>query len=143
MRAWPICVSLLLSVALAGCADSRPPPRPAQAYKDFATQFTRTLGRRDYAAAHAMLAAPYAARVDAAQLQADFEALVPRGVQVSGVEAIGEPLTQWPDMAPEQTAMVYLTLEGSGLEEFEALTLYLSEEGGQQKVYEIEYGRAD
>ena len=134
---------LLFLLALSGCGDSRPPARSSQAYNDFAVQFTRALGRRDYAGAHAMLAHSHAARVSAAQLQAEFEQLVPRNVEVTKVEAIGEPLTDWPDRAADQTAVIYVTIEGAGLEEFEALSLTLGEEGGQQKVSAIEFGRAD
>jgi hypothetical protein len=143
MRRSLLLVLLLLVATLAGCGDSRPPARSSQAYNDFALQFTRALGRRDYTGAHAMLASSYAAQVGAAKLQSEFEQLVPRNVGVTKVEAIGEPLTDWPDRAPEQTAILYVTLEGTGLEEFEALSLTLGEEGGQQKVSGIEYGRMD
>ena len=137
---------LALASTLAGCGKGgapAAPPRSAQEYNAFAVQFTETLGRRDYASAHAMLGKAYAATVDAARLQADFEALVPRSV--SGIKATThtDPLTDWPAKGPGVAAMVYVTIEGSGLEEFEAISLDLGDEAGQQKVFGIEYGRAD
>lgn len=145
-----LCV-LLLAVALSGCGNSdesaaRPPPRSAQAYNDFALAFTETLFRRDYASAHAMLARPYAAEVAVAQLESDFDALVARSATGLRAEAIGEPLTEWTDQAADETAIIYVSIDGTGIDEFDeptAISLTLGEESGQQKVFEIEYGRAD
>lgn len=136
---------LLLPLLLAACGtqDEGAPSRTAQEYNDFAERFTETLGRRDYAAAHAMLGDAYGATVDAARLQSEFEALVPPGATGLEATAIGEPLTEWPDRGAGETAIVYVTIEGSGLEEFEALSLTLGEQAQQQKVFGIEFGRMD
>lgn len=137
-------IALLLVAVLAACGgEKRPLPRSAQAYNSFAVMFAEALNRRDYAGAHAMLTPAHAAKVSAAQLKSDFEALVPSNVTGLRAEAIGEPLTEWPDQALNDTAIIYVTIEGAGLEEFEAITLTLGEEAGQQKVSAIEYGRSD
>lgn len=146
-----LCVALLFAAALSGCGNAdesaaRPPARSAQAHNDFALTFTKTLFRRDYASASAMLARPYAAEVAVAQLKSDFDALVSRSATGLRAEAIGEPLTDWPDRAPDETAIIYVSIEGTGLDEFDeptAISLTLGEEAGQQKVFGIEYGRAD
>ena len=138
-------LGLVLSLTLAGCSagGGDAPQRAAREYNDFAVRFTETLGRRDYASAHAMLGKTYAATVDAAHLQSDFEGLVPRSATALRATAIGEPLTEWPDQASDETAIVYVTIEGRGIEEFEALSLTLGNEAQQQKVFGIEYGRMD
>lgn len=138
--------SLLLVLTLAGCGkggEVSVPKRSAQEYNAFAESFTEALTRRDYAGAHAMLGAGYAAKVDAAQLKSDFEALVPTSASGLKATAIGDPLTDWPDRAPGETAIVYVTIEGEGIEEFEAISLTLGDEARQQKVFGIEYGRMD
>jgi len=90
-----------------------------------------------------MLGKSYAATVDAARLQSDFEALVPRSASGLKATAVDDPLTDWPDRAPGATAIVYVTIEGNGIEEFEAISLTLGDEAQQQKVFGIEYGRMD
>ena len=137
-------IALLLLAALTACGgEKRPLPRSGQAYNTFAVMFAEALNRREYAGAHAMLMPAQAAKVSAAQLKSDFESLVPASVTGLRAQAIGEPLTEWPDQALTDTAIVYVTIEGSGLEEFEAITLTLGEDAGQQKVSAIEYGRTD
>lgn len=146
-----ILFALVLALALSACGEmeqnpARPPARTAQAHNDFAVRFTQALFRRDYANAHAMLAQPYAATVDVSQLQADFDALVSRSATGLRAEAIGEPLTDWPDRGEDETAIVYVAIDGTGMDEFDeptAISLTLGEEAGQQKVFGIEYGRAD
>lgn len=148
---YPILPLLLIAFARSACGEmdeskSRPPERSAQAYNDFAVTFANVLIRRDYANAHAMLAQPYAAKVAVAQLRSEFDALVAPSATGLRAEAIGEPLTEWPDRAADETAVIYVAIDGSGIDEFDeptAISLTLGEEAGQQKAFGIEYGRAD
>lgn len=102
-------------------------------------EFVGALAAGDANSAHQLLTSQLASDVAASDLLAEFEALAD---ELGGVTGIGQAmviLTEWPDMAKEDRAMVYVPVEGDMFSE--AVTLTLSEVDNTLRVSSVEWGR--
>ena len=101
--------------------------------------FVRALADGDANTAHGLLTSQLASNLAAGDLLAEFGALAE---DLGGVTGIGEPmviLTDWPDMAEGDRAMVYVPIEGDVFSE--AVTLTVSEVDSVLRVSSVAWGR--
>lgn len=106
---------------------------------DFAADFARKIVDGDSAGAHAMLSAALAAVTTVADLSGQFDILAD---DMGGVTGVGEPmviLEEWPDMAADDRAMVYVPLEGDVFSE--ALTVAIAASDDGLRISNVEWGR--
>ena len=106
---------------------------------EFAEAFARKIVDGDADGAHAMLSAALAQVTTAADLSGQFDALAN---DMGGVTGVGEPmviLEEWPDMAVDDRAMVYVPLEGDVFSE--ALTVAIAASDDGLRISNIEWGR--
>ncbi len=134
-------VLLAATLALAGCSKEEPvaPPGSTLDYRQAALEFTRSLAARDYPKAYAMTALAYRARRSQAQLQSDFEAIVPTDWGPIGPIEIGNSMADWPGRQPTDLAWVYVSIGGDVYSE--AVIVVVALEKGAAKIREIEFGR--
>ena len=106
---------------------------------EFAGAFARNIVDGDTAGAHAMLSDALAQGTSPADLSSEFDALAD---DMGGVTGVGEPmviLEEWPDMAADDRAMVYVPLEGDVFSEALTVTIAASNDG--LCISNIEWGR--
>lgn len=134
-------VFLAATLAVAGCSkeETGAPPGSAADYRQAALAFTRSLAARDYPKAHAMTTLAYRARRSQAQLQTDFEAIVPADWGPIGPIEIGDARADWRGRQPADLAWVYVSIGGEVYSE--AVIVVVALENGAAKIREIEFGR--
>jgi hypothetical protein len=106
---------------------------------EFAAAFARKIVDGDTDSAHAMLTGALAQATTAAELSSQFETLAD---DMGGVTGVGEPmviLEEWPDMAADDRAMLYVPLEGDVFSEAFTVTIAAGENG--LRISNIEWGR--
>lgn len=106
---------------------------------EFAAAFARKVVDGDTSSAHAMLSDALANVTTAADLSSQFDVLAD---DMGGVTGVGEPiviLEEWPGMAADDRAMVYVPLEGDVFSE--ALTVAIAAGDDGLRISNIEWGR--
>lgn len=103
-----------------------------------AVEFARALLARDYASAHAMLTPAYQLVLPSDELRASFEDIVPPDWADGTVEH-GQTMTEWPGKQPQDMAWVYVVIGGDVYSE--AVTVVVSDQAGQPRVRDVEFGR--
>ena len=106
---------------------------------EFAATFARAIVGGDSEAAHGMLSADLGLALAATDLLSQFETLAE---DMGGVTGVGTPmviLQEWPDMSPNDRAMVYVPLEGDVFSE--AITVTVSAPDDALCISGIEWGR--
>ena len=104
-----------------------------------ASSFAQALDSGHADAAHQLLSAECAASMTAAELLAEYQALAD---DMGGVTGIGQPmvvLEEWPGMAAEDRAMIYVPLEGDACSE--AINATVAEVDGALCISAVEFGR--
>jgi hypothetical protein len=111
------------------------------AYTEVAEQFGNLIGTADYMAAHALLTK----KAQAVHSPDDFKESV-EGMTtyapgpIQRVVVIEDSILEdWPDKHDGDIAIVYISLEGDGF--CEAVTVTLTQEAGDIRIRDLEWGR--
>jgi hypothetical protein len=128
----------LIAGLFLGCSKQEPhmPPRD---FREIALDFTKALTDRDYSKAYAMTSQDYRKQTAVNEMQAQFEAIVPRDWGAAAPIEIGQTLSDWPDKRSADLGWAYVSVGGSVYSE--AVTVVVSLENGQAKVRQVEFGR--
>ncbi|MCK6460149.1 MAG: hypothetical protein L6Q95_09680 [Planctomycetes bacterium] len=130
----------LAVVALAAaCSREQPAPVNAPDHRPLARAFAEALAARDYASAHAMMAAELRKRMTVDRLRAAFEAIVPPDGGPVGPIEVGETMTAWPERQPSDLGWAYVSIGGETFSE--ALTVVVALEKGEARVRDVQFGR--
>jgi hypothetical protein len=119
--------------------DTEMPESASQDYKAFAVEFTRTLARREYAAAFEMTSRQYRSQSTVEQLKAAFEVIVPPDWGDTEPIEMGTTMSSWPGKMSSDLGWIYVSIYGDVYSEALILTVTLEE--GQAKIREIVFGR--
>ena len=106
---------------------------------DIAAAFALALFAGNVDSAHELLSDELRGEVAAVNLSSQFAAL---SEDMGGITGIGQPmviLEEWPEMSPEDRAMVYVPLEGDVFSE--AITVTVSVINNAVRISKIEWGR--
>jgi len=128
-------------MALVACSREEPEVSSGGTpdYRPVALAFAQSLAARDYAKAHAMTSEAYRKRTTVDQLQAAFEAIVPRDWGSVGPVEVGETMTTWPDKQPGDLGWAYVSIGGDVYSE--AITVVVASESGAARIRAVEFGR--
>jgi len=108
-------------------------------YQQLALEFTTTLAERQYAKAYEMTSQEYRTHATVDKLKKDFETIVPNDFGPIGPIKVGRTMTSWPGKQPSDIGWAYLSIGGDVYSE--ALVVIVTNENGNKKVREIEFGR--
>jgi hypothetical protein len=106
---------------------------------EFAANFVHAIANGEAESAHEMLSEALRRATGATDLSGQFELLAD---DMGGVTGIGEAtviLGEWPDMAANDRAMVYVPLEGDAFSEAVTVTVSAIDDG--LRISNIEWGR--
>ncbi|MEM1176237.1 MAG: hypothetical protein AAGA33_05450 [Pseudomonadota bacterium] len=104
-----------------------------------AAAFGAALHSGDFSAAYAMLCESFASSTSPAQLAEEYALLAE---DMGGVTGIGQPsviLEEWPGMAEQDVALVYVPLEGDIYSE--AVTVTIAQSSAGPCLSGLEWGR--
>ncbi len=104
-----------------------------------ASAFAQALDSDNAEAARKLLSAECADLLTTADLLNEYQALAE---DMGGVTGIGQPvivLEEWPGMAADDCAMVYVPLEGDAYSE--AINVTVAETDGELRISAVEWGR--
>jgi hypothetical protein len=113
--------------------------RPTQDFREVALNFTKALTDRDYSKAYAMTSQDYRKQMAVNEMQAQFEAIVPRNWGAMGPVEVGQTLSDWPDKRPADLGRAYVSIGGNVYSE--AVAVVVTVENGEAKVRQVEFGR--
>jgi len=108
-------------------------------YQQVALAFTRTLAERQYAKAYEMTSQEYRRHSTVDKLKEDFETIVPNDFGPIAPIEVARTMTSWPGKQPSDLGWVYVSIGGDVYSE--ALVVIVTNENGNMRIREIEFGR--
>jgi hypothetical protein len=108
-------------------------------YKELATQFGSSLTKKDFALAHSMLCQLLQEKLSPESLKQEFESMISYGEGLLENVDVMEAFEDWPAKQQNDIGWAYVAITGQNFSE--AVSLIISNENGQARVREIEWGR--
>lgn len=86
-----------------------------------------------------MTSQEYRSRTTIDQMQTAFEAIVPTDWGTMGPIEVGQTMTTWQGKQPSDLGWAYISVGGDVYSE--AVTVIITEENGEPRIREVEFGR--
>lgn len=108
-------------------------------YGQVALKFASALAHGDFDQAHRCICEKHKSDWSAAQLRTAYEGMIEYGDGSANFVEVMETMTDWPTRVEGDLGWVYVAIAGDDFSE--AVAVIVSEDDGEQRIREIEWGR--
>jgi hypothetical protein len=136
MRTWTVLLVVMLSLPHSGCHSK---PNMNSAHVILADRFATALVKGDFDRAHELLSREAKRTLSVSELRKQYKEMTDYGGGPATQVQVMQHLSNWPGKQKDDVAWIYVAISGHTFSE--GITVIVSDEGGQELIRSIEWGR--